>query len=62
MSIIISSPIDEKNNWWCKSLNEILYIELTSKILVNKVIETKIEDKNFIEFVELFLNDYITDY
>ena len=45
-----------------KDFNEKLYIELTSKRLVNKVIETKIEDKNYIEFVELFLNDYITFY
>lgn len=45
-----------------KDFNEKLYIELTSKRLVNKVIETKIEDKNYIDFVELFLNDYKTFY
>lgn len=45
-----------------KDFNEKLYIELTSKKLVNKVIETKIEDKNYIDFVELFLNDYKTFY
>ena len=38
-----------------KDFIEKLYIELTSKRLVNKVIETKIEDKNYIQFVELFL-------
>ena len=41
-----------------------LYIELTSKHLFNKVfnINTNIEDKNYIDFCELFLNDYITFY
>ena len=38
-----------------KDFIEKLYVELTSKRLVNKVIETKIEDKNYIQFVELFL-------
>ena len=45
-----------------KDFNEKLYIELISKRLVNKVIETKNEDKNYIDFVELFLNDYKTFY
>lgn len=45
-----------------KDFNEKLYSELASKQLVNKVVETKNEDKNYIEFVELFLNDYITFY
>ena len=45
-----------------KDFKEKLYIELTSKQLVNKVTEAKIEDKNYIEFVEIFLNDYITFY
>ena len=44
-----------KLNYNVKDFNEKLYIELTSKRLVNKVIETKIEDKNYIQFVELFL-------
>ena len=45
-----------------KYFNEKLYIELTSKQLVNKVTESEIKDKNYIEFVEIFLNDYITFY
>ena len=45
-----------------KDFKEKLYIELTSKQLVNEFTEAKIEDKNFIEFVEIFLNDYITFY
>ena len=41
-----------------------LYIELTSNPLFNKAFDTNtnIKDKNYIDFCELFLNDYITFY
>ena len=42
-----------------KTFNEKLYTELISKPLVNKVLESKNID---IEFIKLFLNDYITFY
>ena len=45
-----------------KIFNEKLYKELESKPLINKVIEAKISDKNYIDFIEIFLNDYITFY
>ena len=45
-----------------KDFNEKLYTELASKQLVNKVTDIKITDKNYIEFIKLFLNDYITFY
>ena len=46
------------------TFNQKLYIELTSNNLFNKVFNTNIsvEDKNYIDFCELFLNDYITFY
>ena len=45
-----------------KDFIEKLYKELKSKKLVNKVIEAKISDKNYIDFIQIFLNDYITFY
>ena len=45
-----------------KEFNDKLYSELISKQLFDKIIETKITDKSYIEFIELFLNDYITFY
>ena len=45
-----------------KDLNEKLYVELILIRIVNKAIKTKIEDKNYINFVELFLIDYKTFY
>ena len=45
-----------------KDFNVKLFTELESKQLVTKVTENKITDKDYLEFVELFLNDYITFY
>ena len=45
-----------------KDFNIKLYTEFTSKQLVSKIVETKITDKNYLEFSELFLNEYITFY
>ena len=45
-----------------KEFNDKLYTKLKSIQIVSKVIETKITDKNYIEFIELFFNDYITFY
>ena len=39
-----------------------LFVDLTSKQYINRVIEVKIEDENYTEFIEVFLNDYITFY
>ena len=39
-----------------------LYVDLTSKQYINRVIEVKIEDENYTEFIEVFLNEYITFY
>lgn len=39
-----------------------LYVDLTSKKYINRVIEVKIEDENYTEFIEVFLNEYITFY
>ena len=45
-----------------KDLTEKLYLDLTSKQYLNRVTEAKIEDENYIEFLEVFLNDYIIFY
>ena len=45
-----------------KDFNVKLYSELTSMQLFNKVTEVKNIDKNYTDFYELFLNDYITFY
>ena len=48
-----------------EAFNQKLYTELTSKQLVSEVINYKITDKNiknYNDFIELFLNDYITFY
>ena len=45
-----------------KDFTEKLYVDLTAKQYFNRVIEAKIEDENYIEFIEVFLNDYITFY
>ena len=39
-----------------------LFVDLTSKQYINRVIEVKIEDENYTEFIEVFLNEYITFY
>ena len=39
-----------------------LYVDLTSKQYINRVIEVKIEDENYTEFIEVYLNEYITFY
>ena len=39
-----------------------LYVDLISKQYINRVIEVKIEDENYTEFIEVFLNEYITFY
>ena len=45
-----------------EEFTEKLYVDLTSKQYINRVTEAKIEDENYIEFTEIFLNDYITFY
>ena len=45
-----------------KNFNEKLYIELTSKQLMNKIMNYENTNKHYIEFVDLFLIDYITFY
>ena len=46
-----------------KEFSDNLYIKLLSQNLINKAIEyKKATDENFIQFTELFLNDYITFY
>ena len=45
-----------------KDFNQKLYVDLTLKQYINRVTEAKIEDENYIEFIEIFLNDYITFY
>lgn len=39
-----------------------LYVDLTSKQYINRVIEVKIEDENYTEFIEVYLNEYKTFY
>ena len=43
-----------------KDFTNKLYANFTSKQFLNRVIESKIINKNYIEFIEVFLNDYIT--
>ncbi len=45
-----------------KEFTDKLYAELTSKQILSDVIKTNINDKSYIEFTEVFLNDYITFY
>ncbi len=45
-----------------KEFTDKLYVELASKQILSEVIKTNINDKNYIEFTEVFLNDYITFY
>ena len=45
-----------------KDFTEKLYVDLTSKQYLNRVIEAKTDDENYIEFIEVFLSDYITYY
>ena len=59
-SILSRKLIDDK-----ESFNQKLYTELTSKQLVGEFTNYKITDKNiknYNDFIELFLNDYITFY
>ena len=37
-------------------------VDLTSKQYINRVIEVKIEDENYTEFIEVYLNEYKTFY
>ena len=43
-----------------ENFKEELYNHLKSKKLINKVFEIKNIDKNYYEFIQLFLNDYLT--
>ena len=54
--------ISNKSKNEIKSLNEKLYQELSKKQLLTKIIQMKNYDKNYNDFVEIFLNDYITFY
>ena len=45
-----------------KDFTEKLYVNLTSKQYLNRVIEAKTDDENYLEFTEVFLSDYITYY
>ena len=45
-----------------KEFTNKLYVEFISKPLVTKIANAKITDENYIEFNEIFLNDYITFY
>ena len=45
-----------------KEFTEKLYINLTFKKCFSRVINSKVEDNNYIQFIDIFLNDYITLY
>ena len=60
IELVSQSVVKLKND--IKIFNEKLYNELTTKQLMNKVIQIKKIDKTYNDFVELFLNDYITFY
>ena len=45
-----------------KEFIEKIYDEFSQRQLINKVFEAKIDNKNYLEFTEVFLNDYITFY
>ena len=45
-----------------KDFTNKVYTDLISKPNINKVIEVKTDNENYIEFTEVFLNDYITFY
>ena len=57
-----STPFMAKLKDDAKDFVDKIYDELASKQLATKVIEAKINDPNYIEFTEVFLNDYITFY
>ena len=60
VELVSQSIVKLKND--IKNFNEKLYNELATKQLMNKVIQMKKIDKIYNDFVELFLNDYITFY
>ena len=63
VELISQSMVKLKND--IKIFNEKLYNELATKQLMNKVIQIKKIDKTdkiYNDFIELFLNDYITLY
>ena len=57
-----ASPLLNRLKNHIKDFTEKLYIDLTTKQFINKIIESKIDDENYIVFTEAFLNDYITFY
>ena len=57
----VSQKMGKLNND-IKDFTENLYVYLASNPLFDRVMKTKIEDENYTEIIELFLNDYITFY
>ena len=56
------SKTRQKLNEDTKDFNEKLNTEVSSKLLITIAIESKTSEKNHLDFIELFLNDYITFY